>query len=213
MRLRNVKGADEKLNAHPKVINQPELYKGKWKVFFKNDNPIQIELGMGKGQFIIQKAQNNPNINFIGFEKMSSVLVKATEKVDNLPPLDNLFFIRYDVENITEVFDKGEVDCIYLNFSDPWPKERHAKRRLTAITFLEKYRQIIAENGRVIQKTDNENLYNFSKEQMIKAGYDIEIDTNDLHHSPYLAGNIMTEYEQKFVALGKPIYMIKAIIH
>lgn len=204
MRLRNVKGSRETIAANEYVVHEPEAYKGKWKEFFENDNPIHIEIGMGKGQFIMELAKQNPNINYVGIEKYSSVLVRALEKRPELET-NNLVFIRMDAENLTDVFEKEEVARIYLNFSDPWPKDRHAKRRLTSVQFLERYNQFLKKEGRVIFKTDNRPLFDFSLEQVEEAGWILENHTFDLHHSAYVEGNVMTEYETKFVAEGKPI--------
>lgn len=204
MRLRNVKGSRETIAANEYVVHEPEAYKGKWKEFFENDNPIHIEIGMGKGQFIMELAKQNPNINYVGIEKYSSVLVRALEKRPELET-NNLVFIRMDAENLTDVFEKEEVARIYLNFSDPWPKDRHAKRRLTSVQFLERYNQFLEKEGRVIFKTDNRPLFDFSLEQVEEAGWILENHTFDLHHSEYVEGNVMTEYETKFVAEGKPI--------
>ena len=160
---------------------------------------------MGKGQFIIEMARRNPEVNYIGIEKYSSVLVRAVEKLEDFEQ-DNLRLIRMDAENIEEVFDKDEVDRIYLNFSDPWPKDRHAKRRLTSTEFLERYEKILAQGGRVEFKTDNTELFNFSLEQVKEAGWYLEKYTYDLHHQEEMnAGNIMTEYEEKFSLKGNPI--------
>ncbi|SFS00710.1 tRNA (guanosine(46)-N7)-methyltransferase TrmB [Anaeromicropila populeti] len=210
MRLRNVKGSREKIADNQFVIHNPEEYKGLWKQVFKNDNPLHIEIGMGKGQFIIKMALNNPHINFIGIEKYSSVLVRAIEKREEVE-LNNLFFIRMDAEDINNVFDKNEVAQIYLNFSDPWPKERHAKRRLTSHQFLAKYNQFLEQKGKVIFKTDNKELFEFSLEEVSVAQWILESKTFDLHHSDEQEGNVMTEYEQKFSEEGKPI--CRMIIH
>ena len=142
MRLRHIRGAEETIAESPYVIQEPELHKGSWNQFFGNDNPIQIEVGMGKGRFIMELAKQNPDINYVGIEKYSSVLLRAVEKQDELQ-LPNLRFIRMDAENINEVFGKDEVDRIYLNFSDPWPKDRHAKRRLTSRQFFARYDQML----------------------------------------------------------------------
>lgn len=204
MRLRNVKGSREAIVANQFVVQNPEEQKGKWKECFHNENPIHIEVGMGKGQFIMELARQNPKINYIGIEKYSSVLIRALEKRPELEQ-DNLLFIRMDAENLTEVFAPGEVAQIYLNFSDPWPKDRHAKRRLTSEAFLKRYDQFLKPDGRVIFKTDNRPLFDFSLEQVQASGWTLENYTYDLHHSAYVEGNIMTEYETKFVAEGKPI--------
>lgn len=204
MRLRNVKGSRETIAANPYVIQDETALKGKWLDKFGNDNPIHIEVGMGKGQFIMDMARLHPNVNYIGIEKFSSVLVRAVEK-QNEEQLPNLYFIRMDAEYIEQVFDKGEVDYIYLNFSDPWPKDRHAKRRLTSVQFLSRYQNILADRGGVTFKTDNRPLFDFSLEQVEEAGWILESKTFDLHHSEFAEGNVMTEYEKRFSEMGNPI--------
>ena len=211
MRLRNVPGARETIIENQFSIQQPEQMKGKWEEVFQNDHPIHIEVGMGKGQFIIEMARRNPEVNYIGIEKYSSVLVRAVEKLEDFEQ-DNLRLIRMDAENIEEVFDKDEVDRIYLNFSDPWPKDRHAKRRLTSTRFLERYDNILTPEGRVMFKTDNKDLFDFSLEQ-VEEGWILENHTYDLHHSEYNEGNVMTEYEEKFSAKGNPICRLVAYRH
>ena len=212
MRLRNVPGARETIIENQFSIQEPEQKKGKWAEVFGNDHPIHIEVGMGKGQFIIEMAKRNPEINYIGIEKYSSVLVRAVEKLEDFEQ-NNLRLIRMDAENIEEVFDKDEVDRIYLNFSDPWPKDRHAKRRLTSTRFLERYNNILTPEGRVMFKTDNKDLFDFSLEQVEEAGWILENHTYDLHHSEYNEGNVMTEYEEKFSAKGNPIRRLVAYRH
>ena len=212
MRLRSVPGARETIIENQFSIQQPEQMKGKWAEVFQNDHPIHIEVGMGKGQFIIEMARRNPEVNYIGIEKYSSVLVRAVEKLEDFEQ-DNLRLIRMDAENIEEVFDKDEVDRIYLNFSDPWPKDRHAKRRLTSTRFLERYDNILTPEGRVMFKTDNKDLFDFSLEQVEEAGWILENHTYDLHHSEYNEGNVMTEYEEKFSAKGNPICRLVAYRH
>ena len=212
MRLRNVPGARETIIENQFSIQQPEQMKGKWAEVFQNDHPIHIEVGMGKGQFIIEMARRNPEVNYIGIEKYSSVLVRAVEKLEDFEQ-DNLRLIRMDAENIEEVFDKDEVDRIYLNFSDPWPKDRHAKRRLTSTRFLERYNNILTPEGRVMFKTDNKDLFDFSLGQVEEAGWILENHTYDLHHSEYNEGNVMTEYEEKFSAKGNPICRLVAYRH
>lgn len=212
MRLRNVPGARETIIENQFSIQEPEQKKGKWAEVFGNDHPIHIEVGMGKGQFIIEMAKRNPEINYIGIEKYSSVLVRAVEKLEDFEQ-NNLRLIRMDAENIEEVFDKDEVDRIYLNFSDPWPKDRHAKRRLTSTRFLERYNNILTPEGRVMFKTDNKDLLDFSLEQVEEAGWILENHTYDLHHSEYNEGNVMTEYEEKFSAKGNPICRLVAYRH
>ena len=212
MRLRNVPGARETIIENQFSIQEPEQKKGKWAEVFGNDHPIHIEVGMGKGQFIIEMARRNPEVNYIGIEKYSSFLVRAVEKLEDFEQ-DNLRLIRMDAENIEEVFDKDEVDRIYLNFSDPWPKDRHAKRRLTSTRFLERYNNILTPEGRVMFKTDNKDLFDFSLEQVEEAGWILENHTYDLHHSEYNEGNVMTEYEEKFSAKGNPICRLVAYRH
>ena len=207
MRLRNVKGSRDTIAQSEYVIKDETSMKGKWHEFFGNDNPINIEVGMGKGRFIMDMARLNPDINFVGIEKFSSVLVRAIEK-QNEEQLPNLVFLRMEAEYIEDVFDKEEVDYIYLNFSDPWPKDRHAKRRLTSIQFLARYKNILADGGGVTFKTDNRPLFDFSVEQVEEAKWTTESVTYDLHNSPYVEGNVMTEYEEKFSSMGNPICRI-----
>lgn len=204
MRLRNITGSREMIAENEFVIHNPEEKKGKWKEVFGNDHPIHIEVGMGKGRFLTELAQLNPDINYIGIEKYSSVLLRAIEKRQEVE-LSNLYFIRMDAEDINDVFDKDEIDRVYLNFSDPWPKDRHAKRRLTSHQFLQRYDQFLKRDGVIIFKTDNKALFDFSLEEVPVAGWKLENYTYDLHHSEYNEGNVMTEYEQKFSSMGNPI--------
>lgn len=205
MRLRNVKGSRETIAANDRVIREDSPVRGLWaRDIFQNTNPIHIEIGMGKGQFIMELARRNPDINYIGIEKYSSVLVRALEKMEEAP-LANLRFLRMDAEHIEDLFAPDEVAQIYLNFSDPWPKDRHAKRRLTSREFLTRYGHIIKRDGKIIFKTDNRPLFDFSLEQAAEAGWFLVNHTFDLHHSEYVEGNIMTEYETRFVAKGNPI--------
>ena len=208
MRLRNIPGAREAIAESPFVIHDEENMKGKWKDYFNNDNPINIEIGMGKGTFIMEMARRNPDINYIGIEKYSSVLLRALEKREEENDLNNLVFIRMDAEYIENVFEKDEVDNIYLNFSDPWPKDRNAKRRLTSDRFLKRYTNIMKKDGRVIFKTDNIDLFEFSVQTAEECGWNIQVITRDLHNSEYNEGNIMTEYEKKFSGLGHKINMM-----
>jgi len=204
MRLRNVKGSRETISSNEYVIHEPEKLKGKWKEFFGNDYPIHIEIGMGKGKFLAQLAIENPNINYIGIEKYSSVLIRAIEKRKELD-IDNLFFIRFEAEYINDIFEENEIHRVYLNFSDPWPKDRHAKRRLTSKEFLARYNKFLVPKGNVIFKTDNRDLFDFSLEEVELAGWKLLNKTYDLHHSEYAEGNVMTEYEEKFSSMGNPI--------
>ena len=205
MRLRNVKGSREAIQESIYVVHEEETRAGSWHDIFGNDHPIHIEIGMGKGVFITTLASQNPDINYVGIEKYSSVLLRAVEKQDELQ-LPNLRFIRMDAENINEVFGKDEVDRIYLNFSDPWPKDRHAKRRLTSRQFFARYDLMLKKEGRVEFKTDNKALFDFSVEEVKEAGWILEECTYDLHNDTRLnEGNVMTEYEKKFSELGNPI--------
>lgn len=209
MRLRNIPGSREAIAESEFVIHDEESCKGKWKEIFGNDNPIYIEIGMGKGTFIMECARRNPDINYIGIEKYSSVLLRALEKREQEPDLKNLYFIRMEAEYIENVFEKDEVDSIYLNFSDPWPKDRNAKRRLTSDRFLKRYTGVLKKDGVITFKTDNIDLFDFSVETAKECGWEILAETRDLHHSEYNEGNIMTEYEKKFSGLGHKINMMK----
>lgn len=212
MRLRNVTGAINDVNAHPLVNQEPEKHKGKWNEFFGNNHPIYIEIGMGKGDFIIQNAQKYPDINFIGIEKFSAVIIRAVQKVEALDkPLENLGLLRFDAVEIESIFDESELDRVYLNFSDPWPKDRWAKRRLTFIDFLNKYKTILKKDGLLRVKTDNDKLFEFTLEQIEESSFDITKESTNLHFSEYLEGNIMTEYEAKFVKEGKNINFVETI--
>ncbi len=204
MRLRHIRGAEETIASSPYVIQDPALHKGAWNQVFKNTHPLQIEVGMGKGRFIMEHAVNHPEINYIGIERYSSVLLRGLQKRSELE-LDNIYFMCIDAKDMADIFAPGEVDRIYLNFSDPWPKDRHAKRRLTSPAFLSVYDKILAPDGVVEFKTDNRPLFDYSLESIPEAGWKIAEYTFDLHHSPMAKGNIMTEYEMKFSAEGKPI--------
>ena len=205
MRLKNVPGSREAIADSDLVIHEPESVKGAWKEIFGNDNPLHIEIGMGKGKFIHEMAKQHPQINYIGIEKYSSVLLRAIQKME-AEPIENLRFIRMDAENITEVFAEGEVDKIYLNFSDPWPKDRHAKRRLPSKEFLARYNQFLKKDGVLEFKTDNRGLFDFALEELPQAGWKVEKVTFDLHHDEeMMQGNVMTEYEVKFSSMGNPI--------
>ena len=207
MRLRNVKNKDEILNNTTYLEVNPKDNINKWKEVFNNDNPIHIEIGMGKGDFIIENALTYPNINFIGIEKYSSVLARAIEKLND-KDIPNLRLIRMDANFIEEVFNH-EVDVIYLNFSDPWPNKRTAKRRLTSDNFLEKYKSIFKKDNIIIMKTDNMNLFEYSLESLSRNGYVLEKVSLDLHNSD-IENNIETEYERKFVLKGNNIYYVYA---
>lgn len=209
MRLRNIPGARQTIAEHPLVLHEPLQFCKNFCQLFENDHPIHIEIGMGKGKFIVEHARLHPEINYLGIEKYSSVLIRALDKIEENPPA-NLFFLRMDAEDITEVFHANEISRIYLNFSDPWPKDRHAKRRLTSSQFLSRYDQILTPEGQIIFKTDNRPLFDFSLEQLDASGWILDNKTLDLHHSKYNEGNIMTEYEEKFSSMGNPIYQLTA---
>ena len=208
MRLRNITGSREVIAQSPFVVGEDILFQcpGTWKEIFGNDRPVRIEIGMGKGRFIHTLAKEHPEYNYIGIEKYSSVLLRAIQKME-AEELSNLKFIRMDAEDIVKVFAPGEVDRIYLNFSDPWPKDRHAKRRLPSREFLARYDVILKKDGILEFKTDNRALFDFAVEELEPAGWRAQVITYDLHRDEKLmADNVMTEYEEKFSSLGNPIY-------
>ena len=209
MRVRNRPGAAEMLAAHPNfVISDPTLWKGKWNELFGNDHPIHIEIGMGKGQFITGMAKAHPEINYIGVEMQVSVVSIALDKLIE-QPLSNLKLLHVDGSALTEYFADSEVDQIYLNFSDPWPKKRHEKRRLTYKTFLAVDEQILRPNGEIHFKTDNQGLFEYSLASFSQYGMILKQVWLDLHQSQF-EGNIMTEYEEKFSSKGQRIYRVEA---
>ena len=221
MRLRNIPRAVSVLNECKEVVKNESGYRGRWHEVFGNSHPIHIEIGMGKGQFLLTLARQNPQINYIGIERYSSVLLRAVEKFQTLNPepssagaaltnataLPNVRFICMDASDIAGVFAPGEVDRIYLNFSDPWPKARHAGRRLTSREFLARYDRVLAEDGTIEFKTDNRLLFDFSVSEVnVSSAFHMRGCTYDLHHDDTMnQGNIMTEYEEKFSSLGNPI--------
>lgn len=207
MRLRNVKNATVIIDNSPYIVSNPKEYKGKWNQLFDNQNPIHVELGMGKGRFIKQKALNNPNINYIGIEKYSSVMARAVQLLGD-ESISNLKLICIDALNIDELFDH-EIDVIYLNFLDPWPKDRHARRRLTSETFLNLYDNLFKDRRYIVLKTDNLKLYNYSMEQFINHQYKIKTSSFKISDMP--DGNVMTEYEERFLNEGNTIFKIEAI--
>lgn len=213
MRLRNIPGADDVIKTHPIAIKNAKEHKGKWDTLFENNAPVHIEIGMGKGQFLLTLAKQNPNINYVGIERYSSVLLRALEKFDTeeFNELKNVRFICMDAMELPEVFELGEVEKIYLNFSDPWPKARHARRRLTSTQFLAQYEKVLKSDGVVEFKTDNRLLFEFSLEQVEEAGWKLLGKTFDLHHDAMMnEGNVMTEYEEKFSSMGNPIHKLIA---
>lgn len=207
MRLRNVAGSREAIAESAYVVPETEMFEkpGKWAETFGNNHPIHIEIGMGKGQFIHALAKLHPEINYVGVEKYSSVLIRAIQKMEQ-EELPNLKFLRMDAEDVDKVFGEAEVDKIYLNFSDPWPKDRHAKRRLPSREFLARYDKILKKDSKLEFKTDNRDLFDFAVEELEPAGWKAEVITYDLHADAKLVeGNIMTEYEEKFSSMGNPI--------
>ena len=207
MRLKNVPGCRERIAESEYVVPEEELKEraGSWKSSFAGPGELHIEIGMGKGRFIHEMALLHPDINYIGIEKYSAVLLRAVQKMEE-EPKENLKFLRMDAEIIAEVFGPGEVDRIYLNFSDPWPKDRHAKRRLPSREFLARYDRILRADGRIEFKTDNRVLFDWAVEQLPGSGWKADLITYDLHADAELVkDNVMTEYEEKFSSMGNPI--------
>lgn len=204
MRLRHIPGSEEEIAQSPYVIQQPQCRKGRFGEVFGNDHPIEIEVGMGKGRFIMDMARLHPDKNYIGIERYSSVLLRGLQKRAEIE-LDNVYFMCVDARDLAEIFAPGEVNRIYLNFSDPWPKDRHAKRRLTSPEFMKVYDQVLAPDGTVEFKTDNQGLFEYSLAAVPEAGWTVTAHTFDLHQNEMSAGNVMTEYEQKFSEKGNPI--------
>ncbi len=207
MRLRNIPGSREVIAESRFVIQKPEEFRGRWKEVFGNSNPLHIEVGMGKGRFLMELAAANPDINYVGIEMYSSVLLRAVQKAEqDCAELTNFRLIRMDARQLEEVFAEEEVQRVYLNFSDPWPKDRHAKRRLTSCDFLARYEGILDHAGWVEFKTDNKDLFAFSLESVKEKGWILEASTWDLHNDEVLnKGNIMTEYEERFSSQGNAI--------
>ena len=210
MRLRNIPGAQDAILDSPYVVQEPQTKKGHWAEVFEKKQPLHIEVGMGKGRFLMDLARLHPEINYIGIEMYDSVLLRALQKREELEQegvgYSNLYFMRVDARLLPEIFAQGEVDKIYLNFSDPWPKARHAKRRLTSREFLARYDQILVPDGKVEFKTDNKGLFEFSLEEVKETKWNLDAFTFDLHHNEDMVkGNVMTEYEEKFSSMGNPI--------
>ena len=191
------------------VVQRPQEKKGGWAQVYPQTGPIHIEVGMGKGQFLMELARRNPQVNYLGIEMYDSVLLRALQRMAEIDELPNLLFMREDARLLPEIFRKGEVEKIYLNFSDPWPKARHAKRRLTSREFLNRYERILVPEGVVEFKTDNRGLFEFSLEEIREAGWRLLACTYDLHNDAKMCeDNVMTEYEEKFSSLGNPIYKL-----
>lgn len=208
MRLRKVKGAEERIAQSPYCKTAQHAGKGQFK---RQGRALHVEIGMGKGQFLIEQAKRHPDIDFVGIERYESVLVRALDKLeDQESPLTNCTFLCIDAADLADWFEPGEIDQIYLNFSDPWPKDRHAKRRLTSERFLKRFSALLAPGGSIVQKTDNENLFRFSLEQFLACGWTVVEESKDLYHSSYLVDNVATEYEEKFVQRGNAICYCKA---
>lgn len=205
MRLRNIPGSEAVLAESSYVIQDPKLLKNKWKTVFEKPGPVYIEIGMGKGQFITELSKQKPEINYIGIERYPSVLLRAVQRIGT-EEIQNLRLLCMDAKELTEVFAPEEIDKIYLNFSDPWPKDRHAKRRLPSKEFLARFQQILKIDGTVEFKTDNRDLFDFAMEQAAETLWTIERYTYHLHEDASMnEGNVMTEYEQKFSGMGNPI--------
>lgn len=209
MRLRNIPGAESALREYPTFVDNPVSYNGRWKDRFGNDNPIHIEIGCGKGRFINTLAERHPDVNFIAVELKAEVVLRAVQRTE-YREIPNLAFVQFDASKLTELFADHEVSRLYLNFSDPWPKTRHAKRRLTYASFLQTYRQVLKEDGEIHLKTDNEPLFEFSLNQFAGERFQMRNITFDLHQSKLAADNVMTEYEERFSSRGQRIYRVEA---
>ena len=209
MRLRNIPGAEDALRDFPTFVDNPVSYKGRWRERFGNDRPIHVEIGCGKGRFITTMAERHPGINFIAVELRAEVVLRALQRTENRV-IPNLAFVQFNAAMLTDLFADGEISLIYLNFSDPWPKTRHAKRRLTYPSFLAAYRQVLKPDGEIHMKTDNEKLFEFSLNQFAAERFQLRNITFDLHNSRFAADNVMTEYEERFSARGQRIYRVEA---
>lgn len=209
MRLRNDPQAYDKLETSVNYVKDPRAFRGKWHEYFGNHNPIHMEIGSGKGRFITTLAQQNPDINYIALEKFPTVLLKLVKKIPD-GGLSNLAVISWDAKLLEEIFDPGEIDRLYLNFSDPWPKKRHAKRRLTSLPFLKLYEKVLKVGSTIEFKTDNRGFFDYSLEEFKASDFTLEDVTYDLYNSPLLEGNIATEYEERFHGLGTPINKLVA---
>ncbi|MDD6763334.1 MAG: tRNA (guanosine(46)-N7)-methyltransferase TrmB [Clostridiales bacterium] len=209
MRMRKKKNCAARIERCGDIrITEPEQYKGKWHEVFGNDNPIHIEIGCGKGAFVTGMAELHPDINFIAIEKVEDVIVMAMEKAV-AKELSNVRFMDMDAERLEDFFEKGEIKRIYLNFSDPWKKNKQAKRRLTHKNFLDRYKRVLNNGDYIWFKTDNMKLFEFSLNSFAQENFKLRNITLDLHNSGF-EGNVITEYEQRFLDLGQPIYRLEA---
>ncbi|EST53189.1 tRNA (guanine-N(7)-)-methyltransferase [Brevibacillus panacihumi W25] len=209
MRLRNIPGAESALAEYPTFVQNPVSYKGKWNERFGNNNPIHVEIGCGKGRFINTLAAQHPDIDFIAVELKAEVVLRAVQRTE-YREIPNLAFVQYNAAMLTDLFADHEISRLYLNFSDPWPKTRHAKRRLTYSSFLQTYRQVLKPDGEIHLKTDNEKLFEFSLNQMAAERFQLRNITFDLHQSKLAQDNVMTEYEERFSSRGQRIYRVEA---
>ncbi len=212
MRARKRKNTPERIEAcSDYFINEPIEHKNNWSEVFGNNNPIRLEIGCGKGDFVKGMAENNPDINFIAIEKATDIIVLALEKI-NQANLSNVRFVNCDAEILPEIFPEEMFDTVYINFCDPWPKKRHAKRRLTSPTFLETFKKILKRNGSIHFKTDNRPLFDYSLETFPESGYTLKNVTFDLHTEELPYDNVKTEYERNFIAKGFKINRLEAFL-
>lgn len=212
MRLRNIPEAKNIVENSPFVIQNPCSLRGAWNKFWQNNHPIHLEVGMGKGMFLMEMSQRRPENNYLGMELYDSVLLRAIQKRQTMEkPMENLYFLCADARMLPDIFAEKEIQKIYLNFSDPWPKARHSKRRLTSRQFLERYKQILSPDGTVEFKTDNLDLFEFSLQEVRESGWTLISHTYDLHKDQQMnQNNVMTEYEEKFSSMGNPICKLVA---
>ncbi|UFJ39358.1 tRNA (guanosine(46)-N7)-methyltransferase TrmB [Brevibacillus humidisoli] len=210
MRLRNIPGAEEALRQYPVFVEDPTAYRGRWQERFGNDHPLHLEIGCGKGRFITTLAEQHPEINFIALEVKAEVIYRTAQRTEKRP-IPNLALVQYNATLLPDLFAEQELDRIYLNFSDPWPKRRHHKRRLTYAGFLRMYKQVLKPHGEIHLKTDNEKLFEYSLNQFSEERFQLRHITFDLHQSPFAEQNVMTEYEERFASRGQRIYRTEAV--
>lgn len=210
MRLRYVEDAYKHIEDHDRLISKPEKHKDEWSTLFNNQEaPLHVEFGAGKGGFIIGLSEKNLDVNYLAFERNSKVVYKSIEKLKSVEH-DNFYIVCADITELENIFSENSLDRVYLNFSDPWPKDRHARRRLTHEGFLNRYEKVLKENGEIHFKTDNDDLFSFSVEEFKRLGWTLSVCTTDLHNSEFVEGNVMTEYEAKFSSQGKNINKLVA---